>query len=192
MGRRVVPQLSYRTVAATRAAVSMSNGLRVMPDLAFDEVEGIDVLMVPGGPGWREAAADPAILAFIGKWGAIANVCSICTGAMILAAAGTLDGLAATTKSVVVPPERSPLGELDERYKNVSAVNALLVDSGRVVTGGGVTLCIDTTLHLIAMRYGGAAADEVARIMEYGAALTANASRLPMISSKVSQPDRGR
>jgi transcriptional regulator GlxA family with amidase domain len=43
-------------------------------------------------------------------------------------------------------------------------------------------LCIDTTLHLIALRYGSHAADEVARIMEYGAARAANAARLPQFA----------
>jgi transcriptional regulator GlxA family with amidase domain len=55
-------------------------------------------------------------------------------------------------------------------------------DSGSVITGGGVTLCIDTMLHLTALRYGSHAADEVARIMEYGAARAANAARLPQFA----------
>jgi transcriptional regulator GlxA family with amidase domain len=181
MARRVVPELSYRTVAATHAPVILANGLRVLPDLSYDEVDAIDVLMIPGGPGWRKAAEDVALLGFIRKWNTSGTICSVCTGAMILAAAGTLDGREATTKSAVVPPECSPMDELRERYDNVSVVNALLVDSGRVVTGGGVTLCIDATLYLIACRYGPEAADEVARIMEYEAAARANASRLPKI-----------
>jgi transcriptional regulator GlxA family with amidase domain len=181
MGRRIVPELSYRTVSTTLDAVTLSNGLRVLPDLVFDDVQSVDVLMIPGGPGWKAAAEDPALLAFIRKWAPASTLCSVCTGAMILAAAGSLDGLRATTKSVVVQPERSPVEELGERYANVSAVHALLVDSGTIVTGGGVTLCIDTTLHLIAHRYGEAAAEGIARIMEYGSARAANASRLPTL-----------
>lgn len=180
MGRRIVPQLSYRTLAATKSPVELSNGLRVLPDATFDEVREVDVLMVPGGPGWKRAARDPDILAFIRRWSGIATICSICTGAMILAAARTLDGLTATTKSIVVPPEESPLDEL-RASGQIRAVDALLVDNGRVITGGGVTLCIDTTLYLIGLRYGEAAAAEVARIMEYGAARAANASRLPSV-----------
>ena len=53
MGRRIVPELSYRTVASSPAAVAMSNGLRLLPDATFDEIDEVDVLMVPGGPGWR-------------------------------------------------------------------------------------------------------------------------------------------
>jgi len=179
MGRRIVPELSYRTVAATKAPVAMSNGLRVLPDQSFDEVQAVDVLMIPGGPGWKAASVDAAVLAFIRKWRPSAGICSVCTGAMILAAAGTLDGLTATTKSVVVPPEGSPMDELRNRYEKVEVVDALLVDTGKVVTGGGVTLCIDTTLHLIARRHGEQAAEEIARIMEYGGARAANAARLP-------------
>lgn len=181
MGRRVVPQLSFHTVAASMEPVLLSGGLRVLPDDVFSDLVDVDVLMVPGGPGWEEAAQDPRILDFIRRWAPASVVCSICTGAMILAAAGLLDGLVATTKSVVIPPESSPMEELKRSYKNVSAIGALLVDNGRVVTGGGVTLCIDTMLYLIASRYGDEAANEIARIMEYSAARTANASRLPRV-----------
>ncbi|QDL37264.1 DJ-1/PfpI family protein [Rhodoferax sediminis] len=184
MGRRIVPQLSYRTVAATRAPVELSNGLRVLPDAAFEEVADIDVLMVPGGPGWRDAAKDPLTLNFIRRWAPTAMLSSLCTGAMILAAANALDGLVATTKCVVVPPETSPMDELKKTYPGISTTHALLVDNGRVVTGGGVALCIDTTLYLIGLRYGSDAADEVARIMEYGPARAANSSRLPLIAGE--------
>lgn len=136
MGRRIVPQLSYRTVAATRAPVELSNGPRVLPDATFEEIEDVDVLMVPGGPGWRDAAKDPSILNFIHRWAPTAMLSSLCTGAMILAAANTLDALVATTKCVVIPPEISPMDELKERYPGVSTTHALLVDNGRVVIGG--------------------------------------------------------
>lgn len=177
MAKRVIPELSYETVARDRQAVPFSNGLLVLPSRSFDEVEKVDVLLVPGGPGWRKASEDPAVLAFIRRVAPSALACSVCTGAMILAAAGTLDGLGATTKTEVVPPEVSPLHELRERYPEVRAQHALLVDTGAVITGGGVTLCIDAVLYLLERRYGKDAADEVARIMEYGAARDANRAR---------------
>lgn len=188
MGQRIVPQLSYLTVAATMAPVMLSNGLRILPDAVFSDIQEVDVLMVPGGPGWEQAAQDPAVLDFIRHWAPTALLASVCTGAMILAAATVLDGLVATTKSAVVPPERPPLQELKERHPGVATAHALLVDNGKVITGGGVTLCIDTTLYLIALRYGAAAADEIARIMEYGSARRANAARLPQIAGEALAP----
>lgn len=182
MARRIVPSLSYRTIAATLAPVELANGLRVLPDTTFAEAGDVDVLVVPGGPGWKQAASDPAVLSFIRGCRA-GTICSLCTGAMILAAAGLLKGLTATTKSVVVAPETSPLDELHARG-DVHAVEALLVDNGRILTGGGVSLCIDTTLYLVGRRYGESAAAEVARIMEYDAARAANARRLASMIEK--------
>jgi transcriptional regulator GlxA family with amidase domain len=174
MAKRVIPELAYETVAATTEPVRFSNGLQVLPARTFDAVRTVDVLLVPGGPGWRAASRDPAVLAFIRRVAPSATVCSVCTGAMILAEAGLLDGLAATTKVEVVPPERSPLAELRERHPAVRAEHALLVDAGAVITGGGVTLCLDAMFYLLEKRYGAVATDEVARIMEYGAAREAN------------------
>jgi transcriptional regulator GlxA family with amidase domain len=59
-------------------------------------------------------------------------------------------------------------------YPGIDVREAMLVDRGGVVTGGGVSLCIDTTLHLIAGMLGQHVADETARIMEYQRAWRAN------------------
>jgi transcriptional regulator GlxA family with amidase domain len=177
MAKRVIPELTYETVAATTEPVRFSNGLRVLPDRTFDAVRAVDVLVVPGGPGWRGASRDPGVLSFIRRVAPSATVCSVCTGAMILAETGVLNGLAATTKVEVVPPELSPLAELRETHPEIRAERALVVDAGSVITGGGVTLCLDAMFHLLDKRYGAVAADEVARIMEYGAAREANRER---------------
>jgi transcriptional regulator GlxA family with amidase domain len=182
MAKRVIPELTYETVAATLAPVVFSNGLRVVPDRVFDDVSSVDVLLVPGGPGWRKASEDPVVVSFIRRVAPSGLACSICTGAMILAEAGVLDGHAATTKVEVVEPEVAPLSELAARYPKVAVRRALTIDEESVVTGGGVTLCIDTTLHLLERRYGSAKVDEVARIMEYSAARRANRSRFREMS----------
>jgi transcriptional regulator GlxA family with amidase domain len=63
-------------------------------------------------------------------------------------------------------------------------MDARLVDCGTVVTGGGVTLCIDVTLYLLERFLGSEVARETARIMEYTAALAANDARLPTIQAR--------
>jgi transcriptional regulator GlxA family with amidase domain len=94
---------------------------------------------------------------------------------MLLAAAGVLDDGPATTKREVVPPEMSPLEVMRTTYPQIEVREAMLVDrGGRLVTGGGVSLCIDTTLHLIANMLGQHVSDETARIMEYQRASRAN------------------
>ncbi|ARP80075.1 hypothetical protein CAL12_04040 [Bordetella genomosp. 8] len=184
MARRIIPEVSYQTLAVKEEAVTLANGLRVCPDRRVDDVGQLDVLLVPGGPGWRTAAADAETLAFIRRMQGTCTLASVCTGAMILAAAGVLDGRRATTKVQVVPPEQAPLQELAGAHPTVVAEHALLVDDGDVITGGGVTLCIDLVLYLLARRYGQPAADEVARIMEYSAAHAANRSRLPVVPAR--------
>lgn len=177
MATRVIPDLRYETVAATLAPVICSNGLRVLPDRTFDDVSDVDILMIPGGPGWREAACDKGLLAWIRKVHAGATVASICTGAMVLAETGLLAGRRATTKKEVVPPERSPLEELQDAHPEVDVVYGSLIDEGDILTGGGVCLCIDLALHLLETRYGRVKVAEIERIIEYSAAREANRRR---------------
>jgi transcriptional regulator GlxA family with amidase domain len=108
-------------------------------------------------------------------------VASVCTGAMILAASGTLSGKLATTKREVVPPERPPTHVLRESYPDISVTEASLVDAGHVITGGGVSLGIDTTLHIIARIFGEDVANETARILEYTRARRANSVEFPPV-----------
>jgi len=183
MGKRIIPSLGYRLAAPTLEPVKLSNGLRVLPDCTFDEVQEVDVLLVPGGSGCENAAKDPLTLDFIRRWAPTATVVSICTGALILAAAGVLDGKMATTKCRVLASETSPLETLKQNPA-ITSRHALLVDNGKVITGGGVTLCIDTTLYLIERRYGAEAARRIAEVMEYDAARAANAARLPTVTGQ--------
>jgi transcriptional regulator GlxA family with amidase domain len=92
-----------------------------------------------------------------------------------LAASGVLNGGPATTKREVAPPETSPLELMRATYPEIDVRETMLVDrGGKLVTGGGVSLCIDTTLHLLASMLGQRVADETARIMEYQRAWRAN------------------
>jgi transcriptional regulator GlxA family with amidase domain len=177
MARRVIPELRYETLAATLAPVTLSNGLSVLPDRTFGDPGDVDVLMIPGGPGWREAARDEALLALISKVAPQATVASICTGAMVVAATGLLRGRRATTKKEVVDPERSPLEQLRDEHPEIEVVHALLIDEGQILMGGGVCLCIDTALHLLESRYGRSKVAEIERILEYSAAREANRRR---------------
>lgn len=180
MARRIVPDLAFFVVAPGGGEVVMANGLRIVADHGLDDCPAHDVTMVLGGPGWEAASADPALLAFIAS--APGTVASVCTGAMIVAGAGLLDGLPATTKSQILPGEARPLDLLGARHPGVAVTEARIVDAGRILTGGGVSLGIDMTLYLIARFHGAEAAHETARILEYSAAWQANAERLPDIA----------
>src|ERR1700722_2143868 len=150
MARRIAPEISICIIAPRAGVVVLANGLNVSADYGVDDAPACDVVIVTGGPGWTAQAKAPATLDYIRRVHAEGRIASVCTGGMILAASGVLDGGPATTKREVVPPETSPIEEMRGTYPAIEVREAMLVDTGAVVTGGGVSLCIDTTLHLIA------------------------------------------
>ncbi|WP_273835239.1 DJ-1/PfpI family protein [Halococcus sp. PRR34] len=147
--------------------VTASHGLVVEPDGALDDLaDDPDLVVVPGG-GWTDGAKHgaraavergdlPDAIAARHRNGA--SVASVCTGGMILAAAGVLDGRPATT-------HHGAINELRETAANV--VDARVVDDGDVLTAGGVTSGLDLALWLVERDFGADTAETVAREMEY-------------------------
>ena len=175
MARRIAPDIAICTIAPRSGTVSLANGLKVIADFGLDDAPPCDLVIVTGGPGWTAQAQAPATLAYLRRIHASGRIASVCTGGMILAASGILDGGPATTKREVVPPETSPLEVMRLSYPQIDVREAMLVDRGEMlVTGGGVSLCIDTTLHLLNEMLGENVANETARILEYSRAWRAN------------------
>ena len=174
MARRIAPEIAICTIAPRAGPVALANGLKVTADFGIDDAPPCDLVIVTGGPGWTAQTQAPATLDYIRRVHASRRIASVCTGSMILAASGVLDNGSATTKREVVPPETSPIEVMRSSYPQIDVKEAMLVDTGALVTGGGVSLCIDTTLHLIAVMLGQHVADETARIMEYQRAWRAN------------------
>ncbi len=174
MARRVLPAIESVTIAETSGPVELAGGLTIIAQAGFADAPRCDVLIVCGGPGWRRETANPAMLAFL-RHPPATQVTSVCTGAMILGAAGLLDGHMATTRRSAVGSEaQSPLKELASLVPGARPQAAAVVDDGAVVTGGGVSLAIDATLYLIGQIYGEAARAEVAQVIEYDRAYEAN------------------
>lgn len=179
MARRIRADIEICTIAPQGGVVTLANGLRVIADHDLASAPRLDVLIVTGGPGWTAQVHAAPTLAFIRRLAAEIPIVSVCTGGMILAASGVLDGKAATTKREVVPPEIAPLTRLRTEYPSVEARDASLVDEGDIVTGGGVSLCIDTVLHVLKKLFGVEMAAETARIIEYQRAWAANLREFP-------------
>jgi transcriptional regulator GlxA family with amidase domain len=175
MARRIALEIEICTIAPRAGPVALANGLKVSADFGIDDAPACDLVIVTGGPGWPTQAESGSTLDYIRRVHASSRIASVCTGGMILAASGILDDGPATTKREVVPPEKSPLEVMRTSYPHIDVHEAMLVDrGGGLVTGGGVSLCIDTTLHLLAGMLGQHVADETARIMEYSRAWRAN------------------
>jgi transcriptional regulator GlxA family with amidase domain len=175
MARRIAPEISICTIAPKAGPVALANGLKVTADFGIDEAPSCDVVIVTGGPGWSAQASAPATLDYIRRVHAARRIASVCTGGMILAASGILDGGPATTKREIVPPETPPVAVMRASYPQIDVCEAMLVERpDGLLTGGGVTLCIDTTLHLLSQMLSDDVANETARIMEYSRAWRAN------------------
>jgi transcriptional regulator GlxA family with amidase domain len=142
--------------------VTASHGLRVEPDGTLGEP---DILLVPGG-GWTtedsgvRAVVNEGVLAdaVAERFANGATIASVCTGAMVLANAGVLEGRPATTHAVA-------MNDL-EAYATTEA-DARVVDDGDVLTAGGVTAGIDLALWLLEREFGPEIAAAVETEMEH-------------------------
>jgi cyclohexyl-isocyanide hydratase len=156
------PQARVRLVAKTPEPVAASTGLVLKPDASFDDCPQLDVLCVPGGPGINALMHDEATLAFVKRQAEGARfVTSVCTGALLLGAAGLLRGKQATTHWA----SHHLLETLGAK-----PVHARVARHGNVVTGGGVTAGIDFALTLIAELAGREVAEAIALNLEYAPA----------------------
>jgi transcriptional regulator GlxA family with amidase domain len=150
-----------RAVAARPGAIVSQGFLRVEPDGILGDGDPPDLLVVPGG-GSERAVADALLVEGVRRRAAEAGVVlSVCTGALVLAAAGLLDGLEATTWHGAFDRLRAaaPGARVREGVR--------FVDNGRIVTSAGVSAGIDAALHLVGRLDGPERARAVARYMEY-------------------------
>ena len=149
-------------LARTDGVVTCAKGLRVLPDETWETAPPLDVLVYPGGRGTRTELTDESVLDWIrGLAGGDTVVASVCTGSLVLAAAGLLDGKPATThwQSLELLPTLGREIEVrpDDRF----------VDTGAVITAAGVSAGIDMALHLVARLHSPERAREVRRYIQY-------------------------
>ena len=162
-GRQVVPgAFNVFTVAHSHDPITARNGLSVIPRAALADAPPIDLLLVPGGYGTRPLMHDANLTDWIRERAAQAElVLSVCTGALLLAKAGLLDGLSATT-------HHGALDLLREVAPATTVRDDLrVVDNGRVITSAGVAAGIDMSFHVVAKLLGTEVATAAARYIEY-------------------------
>jgi transcriptional regulator GlxA family with amidase domain len=149
------------TVAKTKEPVNATGGIVLVPRHSFADAPRIDLLLVPGGFGTRPLLQDAETIDWIRRTAASAKrTASVCTGALLLARAGLLDGRRATT-------HWGAFGLLASLAKDVHVDReARFVDDG-VMTSAGVASGMDLALHIVETVFGRAVADETARYIEY-------------------------
>lgn len=167
MAKRVDPGINIELVAERAGAVRLASGLEILVAHSFARRPAADVLIILGGGGWPDQSKNAYTLDFIRTFAKSGLVASVCTGSLIVAGSGLLDGRSATTRRHAPRGVETPLALMEKLYPLVKSKEARFVDSGTIVTGGGVILAVDTTLHLIARFRGQQVAEETARIIEY-------------------------
>jgi transcriptional regulator GlxA family with amidase domain len=149
-------------VAETDEPVSARGGLRVLPTCTIDSCPPLDILVVPGGWGTREAAANPRLMAWIReRGGAVPLLTSVCTGSLLLAGAGLLSGRRATSHWAALDDMAAAYPDVDVVYDEHVTVD------GHVVTSAGISAGIDMALRVVAATGGEPLARATARRMEY-------------------------
>ncbi|MBI2497476.1 MAG: DJ-1/PfpI family protein [Opitutae bacterium] len=150
------------TVAETPGSIRARNGLKLVPDFTLENAPAPQILVVPGGAGTRPLLKKPAVLEWIRQRARQAEViASVCTGSLVLAQAGLLNNLRATT-------HHENFAELAALAPNTDVVeNARFTDNGQVLTSAGISAGIDLSLHIVGRLLGAETARRTARYMEY-------------------------
>lgn len=169
---RLVPGLESRrfedsapfrvfTVAPLPAPITATGGLRVIPDFGFADAPPIELLVVPGGFGTRPLLESAAVLDWIRRTSAAAKrTASVCSGSLLLAKLGLLDGKRATS-------HWGSLERLAALGRGIRVErDARVVDDG-ILTSAGVASGIDLAFHVVETFVGREVADETARYIEY-------------------------
>jgi len=153
-----------------RDSVTASHGTRIGVDGVLAEpgaVDAPDLLVVPGGgwsardeeaSAWAEAQKGDVPRALADHHASGIRIASVCTGSMLLAAAGVTDGRRAVTHAAAVDELRDSGAEV---------VDARVVDDGDLLSAGGVTSGIDLALYVVEREFGRDVADRVATVIEY-------------------------
>ncbi|MEP7126729.1 MAG: DUF952 domain-containing protein [Byssovorax sp.] len=143
-------------VSATGPRVWAQGGATITVDAVRPPLDAFDVLVVPGGYGTHALERDGAVIDWLRGFPANRLAASVCSGALLLGAAGRLRGKRATTH----PTALARLADF-----GAIALNSRVVDEGQLVTGAGVTCALDVGLHLVERFEGEATATAIARQM---------------------------
>jgi transcriptional regulator GlxA family with amidase domain len=161
-GRNRDEKLFEVMTCAEKSPILARNGLSVNVTHSLENAPKADLLVVPGGWGTRAAMKSSAMVNWVQQRAEQAElVLSVCTGSLILGAAGLLDGREATTHHAALEVLRTTAVRAKVRE------DLRVVDTGKVITSGGISAGIDMAFHVVARLLGEEEARETARYMEY-------------------------
>jgi cyclohexyl-isocyanide hydratase len=182
-----VPNTKVHLVAHSMAPVTTDRGMQIVPTITMADCPQLDLVMVPGGPGQQDLMEDEMVLEFLRKQAAGAKyVTSVCTGSLVLGAAGLLKGKRATSHWAALE-HLKPLGAIP--------VSEKVVMDGNIITGAGVTSGIDFALAVAAVLEGEEVARQIQLQIEYdpappfnsGSPKTASAELLALVKNRLAK-----
>jgi cyclohexyl-isocyanide hydratase len=154
---KIIDDFEWRICSTTRQVVD-DRGLRIEADAVGEPLDSYDMLFVPGGFGTRNLQHDRSFLEWLKTAGPARLKVSVCTGALLLGAAGFLRGRRATTHPAAYKELEPYCGEV---------VHERVVDEGDIITARGVSSAIDLGLHLVQKLAGAEARARIAAQMDY-------------------------
>ena len=153
------PKAKVHLIWKSREPVTAGGGMQIIPNMTFAECPQLDIVCVPGGAGMNPLLEDAETLDFLDRQApGCRYVTSVCTGALVLGAAGLLEGRRATTHWMS--------HEMLAEFGAVPARGRVVVD-GHLITGGGVTAGIDFALRVATEMLGEDAARAIQLGIEY-------------------------
>jgi transcriptional regulator GlxA family with amidase domain len=187
----MMPGARCHLVSDTRGPIGTDAGIRMIAEETLAEVPSPDVIVVPGSKDPSGAIRNPVMISWLSrahettKW-----TTSVCTGALILGAAGVLRGRRATTHWLT----QGPL----ESFGATSVEDRVVID-GKVITAAGVSSGIDMALRLVALERGDTVAQAIQLAIEYapeppfnaGSPRTASAEVVAMVKQMFGAPPGG-
>lgn len=176
VARRFDPELEAYFIADAMRPVQAQAGFTIQPNYCFSDRPHMNAFLIPGGFGTRQELHNERLKEFVRALPESCLVTSVCTGSWIYGAMGLLDGIAATNRKEPdrleqKPPGKVPIDRLADIAPTCKISRARVVDSGRIVTAGGIASGMEMGFHLLRRAgYDETFISETARVMEYSAA----------------------
>ena len=154
---------TVKTITEDGAIIHARNGLKVQPDYSFHDENSFDIVIIPGGYGAEEIELhNPRVIEWITQQATrVQYMTSVCTGAFLLAKAGLLDGLKATTHWMDIERLTTEFPAVDVQRQ------VKFVDEGHIITSGGISAGMNMSFHIVAKLCGEQIAAATAKRMEY-------------------------
>lgn len=162
--KKMLPNNPFRvfTITENGEQIRTHTGIKVVPDYDFENAPHFDIIIIPGGPlrAVKAISKNENVQKWILKHAVNNLICSVCTGAFILAETGLLSDKSATTHHLAIPI-------LQKTYKAINVVAEKIVHEDNIITSAGVSSGINMGIYIVEQSLGYEAAQRIAKTIEF-------------------------